>query len=102
VPSPIDSLVSQLDSLMAEGRAIPASELISNRVASGPWAGWRTRSIAFLERNLDPIGSCQASTPQSGSKSAPFRQTPQTMLRALRMQWPSAFIFDLPAARFLA
>jgi hypothetical protein len=51
---------------------------------------------------LDPIGSCQASTPQLGSKSRPLRQTPQTMLSALRMQWPSAFILDLPAARFRA
>ncbi|HEY8871228.1 MAG TPA: MFS transporter, partial [Candidatus Limnocylindrales bacterium] len=47
---------------------------------------------------LDPIGSCQASTPQLGSKSWPLRQTPQTRLSALRMQWPSAFILLLPAA----
>lgn len=49
---------------------------------------------------LDPIGSCQAPDPQAGSKSAPLRQTPQTRLRALRMQCPRAFIFDLPAVRF--
>jgi hypothetical protein len=35
---------------------------------------------------LDPIVLCQASSPQLGSKSWPFRQTPQTMLRALRIQ----------------
>src|ERR1035437_701536 len=40
--------------------------------------------------------------PHVGSKSAPLRQTPQTMLSALRMQWPSAFILDLPAARLRA
>ena len=51
---------------------------------------------------LDPIGSCQASAPQLGSKSWPLRQTPQTMLRALRMQWPRAFILVLPAARLRA
>ncbi len=57
---------------------------------------------ALHTSHLDPIGSCQASTPQSESKSAPFPQTPQTMLSALRMQWPRAFIFDLPAARLRA
>jgi hypothetical protein len=35
---------------------------------------------------LDPIGSCQALAVQLGSKSCPLRQTPQTMLSALRMQ----------------
>jgi serine/threonine protein kinase len=35
---------------------------------------------------LDPIASCQASRPQRGSKSCPLRHTPQTRLRALRMQ----------------
>ena len=48
---------------------------------------------------IDPIGPCQARTPQSGSKSTPLRQTPQTRLRALRMQCPSAFMGLLPAAR---
>lgn len=50
--------------------------------------------------DLDPMGSCQVPDPQEGSKSAPLRQTPQTRLRALRMQWPRAFIRLLPAARF--
>ena len=35
----------------------------------------------------------------SGSQSASLRQTPQTRLRALLMQWPRAFILLLPAAR---
>ena len=37
--------------------------------------------------------------PRSGSNAVPLRQTPQTMARALRMQWPSAFMGLLPAAR---
>ena len=66
------------------------------------WLDVQLRARKLTQRQLDPIGSCQASTPQLGSKSRPLRQTPQTMLSALRMQWPSAFIFDLPAARFRA
>ena len=48
---------------------------------------------------LDPIGSCQDRELQSGSQSAPLRQTPQTRLNALDIQWPRAFILLLPAAR---
>src|ERR1017187_7252032 len=76
-----------------------ATALVTRRAATDEP---RARQQPGWELDLDPIGSCQASTPQSGSKSAPFRQTPQTMLRALRMQWPRAFILLLPAARLRA
>ena len=56
-------------------------------------------SLPKHERDLDSIGPCQAREPQSGSQSTPLRQTPQTRLRALDMQWPRAFILLLPAWR---
>ncbi len=66
------------------------------------WAGVRDAVLSVMDDELDPIGSCQAPSPQVGSKSCPLRQTPQTMLSAFRMQWPRAFILLLPAARFRA
>jgi len=69
-------------------------------VLSPVWEG--LSSEAKVAPAVDPIASCQQVDPQVGSKSAPLRQTPQTMLSAFRMQWPSAFILDLPADRFRA
>ena len=74
----------------AHGLALALPEKVAVACPTGAW------------RALDPIGSCQASSPQLGSKSWPLRHTPQTRLSALRMQWPSAFIFDFPAARLRA
>ena len=65
-------------------------------------AGCQLLIWARGEQGLDPIGSCQGREPQSGSKSWPLRQTPQTMLKALLMQWPRAFILLLPASRLRA
>lgn len=58
-----------------------------------------TDGAGALPDALDPMGPCQAGLPPRGSKSRPERHTPHTMLSALRMQWPSAFIGLLPACR---
>ncbi len=63
---------------------------------------WTGVTVEASDPRSDPIRSCQVPDPQAGSKSAPLRQTPQTMPRALRMQWPMAFILLLPASRFRA
>jgi chitodextrinase len=77
--------------------AVPPSDTAKPSIPTG-----LTATAAVDEIDLDPIASCQASSPQLGSKSWPFRQTPQTRLSAFRMQWPIAFIGLLPAARLRA
>lgn len=53
------------------------------------------------KRRLGPISRCQALA-TSGTKSCSPRQTPQTIASDFFMQWPMAFIFDLPWARLRA
>ena len=67
------------------------------------WRHWFGRLVAAAQRDLARSHRVLSSPGGPvGSKSVPLRQTPQTRLRALRMQWPRAFILLLPAARLRA
>jgi len=84
------------------GKTFVACALAHSAIRRGHTARYLRIPRLLDELVLDPIGSCQAPFCQFGSKSIPLRQTPQTRLRALAMQWPMAFIFVLPAARLRA
>ncbi len=78
-----------------EWMALSESERGAGIADIGQWFAEHARAGKIVEGHRL---RCQCKRPD-GSKSPPPRQTPQTIARALPMQWPSAFIFDLPWAR---
>jgi formate hydrogenlyase subunit 3/multisubunit Na+/H+ antiporter MnhD subunit len=77
-------VVAVLLALLAVATSAGAFGVPEAAAAAGP--GGSSPAASIGPRSLDPIGSCQVLAPQSGSKSCPLRQTPQTRLSALRMQ----------------